>query len=139
MHRQNRQVFTLFILLFSSLTFLGAFGISTAEAQSQQRGGTAVTPYQIGLEKTINQRRAAGLPVPTVTFINQANTAQVLNAPASQTGQFSTTATTIVSFDGPEQTGHDVWPRLAVKDNRPAGSPGTVATGDYTEDYRKAV
>jgi FIMAH domain-containing protein len=138
MHRQYRRVLIFVILLLSSLTFLSALGISTADAQSQPQG-TAVTPYQIALEQTINARRAAGLPVPTVTFSNQGNVAQLLSAPAQGTGATTATATTLVHFDGPEAAGYSVWPAMIVSDNRPAGSPGKVATGDYTETYRNAI
>jgi len=49
------------------------------------------------------------------------------------------TATTVIYFDGPEQAGYEEWPALVVKDNNPAGTPGTVAEGDYTELARAAI
>lgn len=102
------------------------------------------TPFQLALKNAINERSAAGLPVPSsVTYDYQIDTDQDLEMKTADStapiGTVKITAKTIVYFDGPEQAGYEKWPALVVKDNRPPGAQGTVLEGDYTETYRKAM
>ncbi|TEU18449.1 MAG: hypothetical protein E3J21_05915 [Anaerolineales bacterium] len=104
----------------------------------------SATPFQLALKNAINERSAAGLPVPSsVTYDYQVDTDQDLEMKtADSTAPIRTvkiTAKTIVHFDGPEQAGYEKWPALVVKDNRPPDAQGTVLEGDYTETYRKAM
>lgn len=122
-------------------------------ASSQK--GKAVTSFQKRLQATIKQRKAAGLPVPTVSYESEAVQEDVaggkhLAAAAKSGGAVKATGQshagsvkpvkivnrTVIHFDNPKQAGHKKWPALVVKDNLPPEVHGTVMEGDYTEDYR---
>jgi hypothetical protein len=110
--------------------------ISTASQE-----GEAATPLQRQLQKVLDDRKAAGLPVPSsVKFEYQATPAdamQKITGAASPTGPIKVVGKIVIRFDGPEQAGYDEWPALVVKDNLPPDAQGTVREGDYTEAYRK--
>jgi len=104
--------------------------------------GNALTPFQHQLEKAINQRKAAGLPVPSsVKFEYQATSddamQQIAGAAKTSIDPVKVVSKTVISFAGPEQAGYDEWPPLIVKDNLPLEAYGTVKEGDYSDAYRK--
>jgi len=104
--------------------------------------GEALTPFQRQLEQVINQRKAAGLPVPSsVKFEYQATSddamQQITGSTKTPTDPVKVISKTVITFAGPEQAGYDEWPALIVKDNLPHEAYGTVKEGDYTEAYRE--
>ena len=135
-------------LTFIILLVLGSFtNISYAAPPTEPRGqGETVTPYQGALADALSQRRAAGLPVPSVTYDLQGSIgngrgglAAAAQAQGTAGQTFIVTATTIINFDGPEQAGYDRWPDLIIEGNLPTGAEGSVAEGDYTEIYRTTM
>jgi hypothetical protein len=106
--------------------------------------GEPTTPLQVELENDINQRRAAGLPVPAVTYSVQASGDQgsdALAQPQMQSMTDSTTtvtSTTIIYFQGPQEAGHDKWPALEISGEL-GGDAASFETGDLSEVYHGAV
>lgn len=100
------------------------------------------TPFQTIFKQVINERKAAGLPVPSVTYEYQVTPDQAgqnLTGATAPTSTIKITSKTIIYFDGPEQAGYEKWPALVVKDNLPPDVEGAVLEGDYTETYRKTM
>ena len=112
---------------------------SSTFAVSQK--GEALTPFQLQLEQGINQRKAAGLPVPSVKFDYQATSndalLQISGIATTSTNPTRVVSKTVIQFDGPEQAGYTEWPPLVTKDNLPPEVQATVKEEDYTEAYRK--
>ncbi|HEY6104847.1 MAG TPA: hypothetical protein VIV59_02620, partial [Anaeromyxobacteraceae bacterium] len=106
------------------------------------------TPFQRSLRKTLAERAAAAMPVPSsVEYSYQvlgdagAAVSGKLGAPgaalAAKPGRSVTViGRTVVRFDEPEQAGYPAWPRLVVRNRAPADSTVRFLEGDYTEAYR---
>ena len=114
-----------------------------------RQGGGLITPFQEAVDASINQRQAAGLPVPTVTTNQELiespaasgpSAFSAMAAPASGSdGSYSVVTTTTLHFDGPQEAGYDTWPRWIIDENYARGTNGTINVGDYTEIYRAAI
>jgi hypothetical protein len=109
--------------------------------------GASTTPFQNALAASLSQRRAAGLPVPVVTTDQQVTGSPELAAggitpgltPGSGISPYTVVTTTTLYFAGPEQAGYQTWPRLVIDESMDPGGNGTVAVGDYTDQYRAAI
>lgn len=107
------------------------------------------TPFQRSLRRTLGERAAASLPVPSSVeysyqVLGEAGAAPSARpgaleaAPAAEPGRrFTVIGRTVVRFDEPEQAGYPgAWPRLLVRNKSPADSPLRFLEGDYTDAYR---
>jgi hypothetical protein len=92
------------------------------------------TPFQESIQAMITDRTAQGLPVPAVAYEYQADPrVSAVLAPGEQA---SILATTTLTFDHPEQAGHERWPDFVVEDHMPPEAEGFVQAGDYTAEIR---
>lgn len=101
--------------------------------------GEALTAFQLQLQEAIKQRKAAGLPVPSVTYEHQATSKdawQSITGATAPDGPVMVTSKTVIQFANPEQAGYEQWPPLTFNKLASPGTQGTV-TVDYTEAYRE--
>jgi len=97
-----------------------------------------LSPFQLALQQGINQRKAEGLPVPSVQFEYQESSENALQQITSNpTKPVKFVGKTIIQFDGPEQAGYTEWPPLVTKENMPLEMQATAREEDYAEAYRQ--
>ena len=107
---------------------------SPVVATSFQKG-EALTPFQLQLQEAIKQRRAAGLPVPSVTYEYQTSSKDAwksITGDVAPSGNALVTSKTTIQFASPEQAGYKQWPALTYNKVNPSGGGDTVKV-DYTE------
>ncbi len=107
---------------------------------TEEDGGT---PLQLTLRRAIEERRSEGLPTPASTSYEYEVTTEPAQftprAEADIPNSSSTTGTTVIEFDLPQQAGYDQWPNLIVEEGMPNGALGSVQPGDYTQTIRDAL
>lgn len=102
------------------------------------------TPLQSALLRTIAERKAQGLPVPsgvTFEFTQEAGPGPTGMTPqgAKPGQQVTYVGRTTLHFDNPAQAGRSEWPALIVAGQLPPGATGTFLAGDYTAQVRAKV
>jgi len=106
--------------------------------------GEPATQFQTELAEAITQRQAAGLPIPEITFttstqVESLSTFSMLQADSSGEDTVTTTSTTVVYFDGPQEAGYLVWPDVEISGMLAGDTANSFTTGNLTEDVRNGV
>lgn len=100
---------------------------------------TERTPLQNTISRSIAERRARGLPVPSsVTFTLQAPAGEE-PLPTPQGRQITLVATTTIHYDNPQQAGKTEWPPFEIPGSGPPDATGTITPIDYSSQIRARV
>ncbi len=113
---------------------------SSSPGLAAPQAGDAFTALQLQLQQAIQERKAAGLPVPSsVTFEHQASSPEALmqiTGAAAAPVPGKVVSETVLRFDGPEQAGYMEWPPMVAREDLPPELQATATEKEYTEAYR---
>lgn len=101
------------------------------------------TPFQRATKETLDERRLNGLPAPIVTFTYETSTGEPVGLdqlPMVNPGaEIVITATTAMSFAGPEDAGLAEWPPMEVEGSLPEGATGVINAGNYDAQVQARI
>ena len=106
--------------------------------------GEPVTDLQTRLAKVVTERKAAGLPAPTVTFNTETSTpfgtsgSMLLRPQVVDSQTIKTVSKTTIFFDGPQDAGYETWPPIKIEGNL-GSEADSFTTGDLTELIRTGI
>ncbi len=107
------------------------------------QSGDARTDFQLAIENALAERRAAGLPAPSLSFQYESDAGvplATLQAQGLEPGEEVTiVATTVIRYDNPQQARRSEWPAFVIEGTVPPDVEGSIQEGDYTQAIKDAV